>query len=361
MSTRVCLQSIAIALAIVFLQISADFNVYAGQKKSSQAQSQKTRTVSSQIARVKGYQRKILEQMQESTKDIGLKLAETNVDAILDYGPGKTIAALRKIKKFYDVTRSVYETGEALDSGDKWLALSEALEGIVTLVNIPFELNPDLKSLPYYKYAKAADEAVSYIHKIEIAMEAQYTSRDTATQLENLKNLNQALMRMQEMASKPQTSVTEEGVKESPKSNKDQSRIASYQKSLELLNRVEHRIENISRDAGPIYLDYEGDGVRTETPPPGLQSEALQRWLEQHQDFLRFVKSETASSQGRQSPPTDLLKLGKEADLAAWLAKHPGFLNRILANDLPPELRNQAIELSDQQGTDPVSNTSWLD
>lgn len=51
-------------------------------------------------------------------------------------------------------------------------------------------------------------------------------------------------------------------------------------------------------------------------------------------------------------PPPELLKPERGEDLREWLAKHPQFLNRVLSNDLPPELKSRPIELSDQEATD---------
>lgn len=114
-----------------------------------------------------------------------------------------------------------------------------------------------------------------------------------------------------------------------------------------------NRAPNSPEDStGPIFLDYEGDGFRTETPPPGMTDEQLRRWLDSHQEFLRAVKEgkslSDSQSKSIDTPPSDL----KGKELSDWIAKHPNFLRRILGNEMPPESKTKAIEVSDQEAKD---------
>lgn len=122
--------------------------------------------------------------------------------------------------------------------------------------------------------------------------------------------------------------------------------------SDELIVLPPSKIETAERDPGPIFLDYEGTGTRTETPPPGLKGEQLQRWLEAHGDFLKYAKDKIVSqSDGPAKPPDELMQPGKEQELSKWLAKHPELLKRVLENNLPPEAKDKPILISDQQAT----------
>jgi hypothetical protein len=85
---------------------------------------------------------------------------------------------------------------------------------------------------------------------------------------------------------------------------------------------------------GPLYYVYDGGKLSSEGA-----------------GGTRDVRQPSSGGETT-GPPPELLKPERDEDLREWLAKHPQFLKRVLSNNLPPELKNQAIELSDQEAPD---------
>jgi len=114
-------------------------------------QERKRKSYAENIERIKEYQRKNSELFKEELKELLKVYGELGVDLFQHTRPDKVKDAIKKVRGVFDVTNSVYSAAEAWDSRNKALARADALEGLVTLTALSFELNPELKTLPAYR------------------------------------------------------------------------------------------------------------------------------------------------------------------------------------------------------------------
>jgi len=331
-------QRLILSIAVTVVALSSPSTSLSQARKSSKSRPANN-ALAQEIGKIEISKRKVADQLLEVTKRLNELKAEELADFIdiVDMAPvskSKTVDALIKIKALFDISRSSYGSTTSVMNREYWLALSQALEGGVVLLDALFESNPALANSPSRVYVKALSAGSTLIAIAEHQLERVTTHFDRAlTALRQKANQSSS----QSFDRKP-----EEG------SNRQPS---------EIVAEVARKIETVARDPGPIYLDYESGGVRTETSPKELRGIALQKWLEAHQDFLKVVRNK--SSLGSNSPnvepvipPPALMGKGKESELSKWLSEHPDFLRRILENNLPPESKNQPIEVSDHEAKD---------
>ena len=273
---------------------------------------------------------------------------------------GRAIEKIKKFKKVIGVGKLGYETTQSVTKREYWEALSSGLEGGVTILEAAVDARvkaiPALLSNPYVRGVKALGRAVSLVNYAEHSL----TAAEAASRKKQLEEVAQkfdealAVLRQKEAASQNLTSAESSSKsKNDGKPKPPPPKIDDPPPPKDPINELSDKIEGLKGyDPGPIFLDYESGGVRTDTPPPEMKGEQLRRWLEAHGDFLKYAKDKIASqSDASTKPPEELLQPGKEQELSKWLAKHPELLKRVLENNLPPEAKDKPILISDQQAT----------
>ncbi len=355
------IQKTSIPLLAVFL-VTTNAAAIAGGVYEPHSEPQGTRKPSNQtiLKKIQDQQRRNLGLMRDELETLAKASGETLLDIIERSGSEKISHTAKAIGGFIN---SYSATGSVMDR-DYWAALPEVLEAAVSLLDAMFDSYPPLK-LEYptaYSAVKALATGIEAINAVDNILEARGAAERLTHLLEWNDHLQHAIRAIQERqrademgasAGRPQPGDHADSTGADRNSAKRKHIMDSPQSADELVSSISHKIETVSRDVGPIYLDYEGDGIPTETPPPDLQGQAPQNWLREHQDFLKAVKRRTASmSKVTAVPPRELLETGKETELSKWIAKHPKFLQRVLGNDVPPESKQGPLEVSDQEVTD---------
>ena len=340
-------QRLILSIAVIVVALSSPSTSLSQVRKGGKSRPAKN-ALAQEIEKIEISKRKVADQLLEVTK----KLNELKAEELADFidivdmaavSKNKTVDALTKIKALFDIGRASYGSTTSVMNREYWLALSQALEGGVVLLDALFESNPALANSPARVYVEALSAGSTLIAIAEHQLEKHLLEQDRI-QLERVAtDFDRALTALRQKANQSSSQSFDRKPEE-----------GSNRQPGEIIAEVARKIETVARDPGPIYLDYESGGVRTETPPKELRGIALQKWLEAHQDFLKVVRNR--SSLGSNSPnvepvipPPAFMAKGKESELSKWLSEHPDFLRRILENNLPPESKNQPIEVSDQE------------
>src|SRR4051794_32543694 len=130
-SRRFCFAITIISLLCLFAPQSNDAQaVRHGQANWMSASRIQKKSYAENIERIKEYQRKNSELFNEELKELLKTYGELGVDALQHLGPDRVKDAVTKVKGVYDVTKSAYSTAGGRASGNKSLALANALEGL---------------------------------------------------------------------------------------------------------------------------------------------------------------------------------------------------------------------------------------
>jgi hypothetical protein len=329
----------AAIVVIVFWQSVGTANaatMQTGARRGTSAKPSSTRIV----RHMQEEQNRLQENLAEVTGELNQVSLERLGDIVSVAPPGKITDAVQKIKAFIDLVKVGQNVPTYMREQKYWLALSEALSGAVTVADVLVPPNS-----PYRAPVEALSKGVALIEIVEHKVDER-----------QLRELQAQLQLSNDKLSRAITAIKQHEESDSGLSlnQTNKPRAVDAQSFNTLVNNLTHKIENVTRDPGPIYLEYESGGFRTETPPAGLTSAELERWLKEHHDFLRIVRERrvTTGSQPESDIPQALLDKGRDVELTKWIANHADFLQRVLNNNLPPEARTNPIEVSDQQGSD---------
>jgi len=313
------------------------------QKNHSQHQS-----YNQTLKKFQEQQKSIQQQLQETIEEFNEAVSD-GVGDVLEIGSERASKAIENIRSFVDLMKSGPEIRESIHQKEWWLATSKALESGVTLLDYAYQLIPALKKNPNaILFVESLTAGTKVINLTEHAYALEDTGNRVLVLADALKKYEQAIAQLKHLIAESRN----QDDSEKPHQTQDGQKAKLAVSLDELLEAASHKIEGIKENTEPIFLDYESDGVRTETPPPNLTGEELQKWLDRHQDFLKLAKQKLSSrSNLKKALPARLLEKGNEQELAKWLAKHPTLLRRVLENNLPPEGKDNPIVLSDQQAT----------
>ncbi|MBV9926889.1 MAG: hypothetical protein JOZ96_17865 [Acidobacteria bacterium] len=209
---------------------------------------------------------------------------ELGVDVFQHKGPEKIKEAITQVRGVFDLTNSVYGVAAARAGGNRSLAFANALEGLVTLSALPFEINPGLKTLPAYRMIiLPLDRAVTGIKITERLIEAGKLSDNLDLLLENQRKLNGALIKVQELQKAYESSEQGRSMASDESATKSKSTNANKESITEALNKFEKGLDDAIDQWG-----YKEQGDRYFDGRPG----ALANFLEKHPEYKSGVRPE---------------------------------------------------------------------
>jgi hypothetical protein len=209
------------------------------------------------VARINEYQRQNLELLRQEIIDLTKVYGELGVDLIQLSGTESIRKAINQMRLLVDTTNSVYRTAEAQAKGSTALAWSNALEGLLTLAALPFELNPEFKTYPAYTmFIGPLDKSVTAINISARLIEASKHSVNLDVLLENQRNLNSAMMKVRELQ-KAYRSINATQGRLKPRETDNDSDTTTINEALSrFYNNLDDAVEVLGyKESGDRYFD----------------------------------------------------------------------------------------------------------